>query len=199
MGCDIHVRTEVLFRDKWFDCDHYQRNRYYEEEYDDGEPEWEVLPIYDGRSYILFGILAGVRSNENEPIDEPRGLPADCNKHIREDSDNWGVDGHSHSYFTLRELLEYRVKHPKVKVSGMISAESAKKLDETGETPKEWCGWTNEADWVFREWKADSPLNDIINSLIKRECEEFWIFNKDRDKKILENADKIRIVFWFDN
>ena len=62
---------------------------------------------YDGRCYSLFGILAGVRDTSNPMIgDWNRYLPDDVSDEVREISDEWDIDGHSHNHLYLRELLE---------------------------------------------------------------------------------------------
>ena len=38
---------------------------------------------------------------------QPRGLPEDVSIEIQRESNNDGPDGHSHSHFILKELLEY--------------------------------------------------------------------------------------------
>lgn len=84
-------------------------------------PDWRHTTQYHlgwggSRNYNAFAMLANVRNGYGfagvdtgdgfEPIDAPRGLPEDVSEEIEEESDRWGVDGHSHSYFTLRELLD---------------------------------------------------------------------------------------------
>ena len=64
---------------------------------------------YGGRCYSLFGILAGVRNQSNPMIGgeyELKGIPDDASEVVRNVSDEWDIDGHSHNYFTLRELLD---------------------------------------------------------------------------------------------
>lgn len=40
-------------------------------------------------------------------IDEPRGLPEDACHEFQEYVEQWGQDGHSHSYLYLTEILEF--------------------------------------------------------------------------------------------
>ncbi len=96
MGCDIHLNVEEKIKEQW--------------EFIGGD-------FYSGRNYNLFAILANVRNGSGfarcdtgDPlnyIDEPRGLPANVSGDIREESDHWSCDGHSHSYFSLVELLNF--------------------------------------------------------------------------------------------
>ena len=73
---------------------------------------------YDGRNYELFGVLAGVRSNEFNPIDYPRGLPEDVNEEIKNEHQEWDVDAHSATYYTLDELLDS--KYRKMSVGELV-------------------------------------------------------------------------------
>ena len=63
---------------------------------------------YGGRCYRLFGALAGVRDTSIEMIVPGRynQLPDDVSVELESMSDDFGVDGHSHSYLTLRELMD---------------------------------------------------------------------------------------------
>ncbi len=75
--------------------------------YEDGY--WNVPyneSFYKGRDYFLFSILADVRNDDTVvPISYPRGIPDDPSYPYKLISENWDGDGHSHSYFTLEELL----------------------------------------------------------------------------------------------
>lgn len=199
MGCDIHMKCEYLnHNDVWADCDYYKRNPYYDANETDGEEELLTVPIADGRDYDLFAILANVRNyGETEYISNPKGVPDDCNEHIRADIDMWDLSGHSHSYLTLRELVDWQNSHDKVTQKGLVPPEAAKKLDEEGVLPDMWCQGTNDRNWVWRTWEREcKPLEPIIKEMKSRLAEFKWCFT---EEKIEENMDNIRIVFWFDN
>ena len=103
MGCDIHCNLEYR-RNKesdWYDIDLYKKNKYFGE---DDEPEYWKVSLYNGRSYFLFGLLAGVRNYSVEPIRQPRGIPDDVSESIKEYYNNWGDDAHTPSWYTLYEL-----------------------------------------------------------------------------------------------
>lgn len=100
MGCDIHAVVEA--RVCPFDSDYYT---------------WKVLEdiVYINRNYSLFTFLAGVRdTGEIDPISEPKGIP--LNKYGEDDISpmfkayikSWGVDGHSHSWLSLKEMKTAR-------------------------------------------------------------------------------------------
>lgn len=101
MGCDIHTYVEKKVEGVWQPVI--------------GTSKWlpNRLSIMDvayrgGRNYDLFSLLADVRNYDNRlsPIADPRGVPADISPEVHAQYDEWNIDAHSHSYFTLRELLE---------------------------------------------------------------------------------------------
>jgi hypothetical protein len=127
MGCDIHMFIErktsgnnyqgprdiqldrnakieeiiegIPVEERWVSADTWEIDNY------DGY--WQCNEIYNNRNYYLFAILADVRNDGSvEPIDYPRGIPDDCSSGYSYMTKQWGGDGHSHSYFTLKELLE---------------------------------------------------------------------------------------------
>ena len=63
---------------------------------------------YGGRCYRLFGALAGVRDTSVDMIVPGRynELPDDVSVELESMSDDFGMDAHSHSYLTLRELMD---------------------------------------------------------------------------------------------
>ena len=63
---------------------------------------------YGGRCYRLFGLLAGVRDTSMEMVvpDRYDQLPDDVSDELQNISDDWGMDGHSHNYLTLKELMD---------------------------------------------------------------------------------------------
>ncbi len=61
---------------------------------------------YIDRNYNLFGALAGVRHPYMDVISGLKGLPNDVSDEICRISDDWGIDGHSHNYLTVKELID---------------------------------------------------------------------------------------------
>jgi hypothetical protein len=130
MGCDIHFFVEKQSIDskrnnkinevfeadesentfEWVTADKYSINKYYSPDEDDGEPEYIIEysdRFYNGRNYALFEYLSGVRGDDDNAISKPRGVPKDVSNTVKYEIDSYGSDGHSHSYFTLDELLQY--------------------------------------------------------------------------------------------
>ena len=98
MGCDIHAMMEAKRTFSW--------GTYW---FNAGDPMID-------RNYSLFGLLAGVRAVEVEPISPPRGLPEGYRDGISEAAseefrgwhENWGTGAHSTSWVTLDELRQSR-------------------------------------------------------------------------------------------
>jgi hypothetical protein len=223
MGCDIHTQVEIKKlkngEEVWVTADYYTLNDYYrgknyskvkydaskpindypetDHNYYENEPKYTVAPIYNNRNYTLFAILANVRNyGASTYIDDPRGIPPDACKETIKNYEYWGIDAHSASYFTLKELMDWQKTAPKFKESGMISEEQAKALDQ-GILPTSWCQGTTNPNYVHREWEVESTdLQHLIDKLIKRGTELYmWYL----DDQIEERADSMRIIFWFDN
>lgn len=98
MGCDIHPHYEVRRGGKWER--HDARGKYETGKYDDGSPhtdydKWWADPLYIGRNYDLFAILANVRNGVGfagvrtgggfTPIAMPRGIPQDVSRPVMDD------------------------------------------------------------------------------------------------------------------
>ena len=86
MGCDIHAYLEIKIDGGW----HY------------------FAPADLWRNYEVFSKMAGVRDfpDSPAPIALPKGLPDDASFMTRFHSNEWGEDGHSHSWLNYDEILE---------------------------------------------------------------------------------------------
>lgn len=211
MGCDIHLFTEKKMQFSaynngepfWWCCDYFQLNPYRKIDKDD--PKYSHKEVYGDRNYSLFGALANVRNYyDNIPICEPRGIPEDASKVVKKEANRWGLDGHSHSWVTAKELFDYKKKYGQQKLCGYVSAEDAAKLDNGTDTPGSWCQGTSDKSWVWREWIIDScPLDPLIEAVKKKMKEEFYIWDflseEEQEDRINKFAEDFRIIFWFDN
>ena len=220
MGCDIHVHVEYkrkmfvgydgnnkeVFEKKWICGDYFRINPYYDRyagQFGDEKP-LSLLGFCDDRNYTLFATLANVRNYGGTPyIDNPRGLPYDVTKEVKANADDWGCDGHSHSYFTLKELIDFQKNAPPLRFRGMISPKAQKELDEKGTLPEEWCQSTNAIGWDWREWTRENDVLLPMIEALKQRADELNViysdlWDEDPDEAY-ERADDIRIVFWFDN
>lgn len=203
MGCDIHVCCERKnYKDEWINCDYFKLNPYFDNN-DDEDDKWWLVPIFDDRNYELFATLADVRNyGYIKPISEPRGLPEDIHYITKELADSWGDDGHSHSYYTLKELMDYMTNAPTITYSGMISEAQRINLDKYNIYPTSWCQETTMDGYTHRTWTVpDDNVPILIEAMKKRCAEEYFIYEwyKDYEERIKKQADNFRIVFWFDN
>jgi hypothetical protein len=82
MGCDIHLHVEVKINGEW----HHYAHPYVE------------------RDYSLFGRMAGVRDEAQEPVAPLRGVPSDATFLTRYDYKLWGEDSHSASWLGPKEV-----------------------------------------------------------------------------------------------
>lgn len=127
MGCDIHLFVEKRVPATaagpafWTSADTWEP--YPDDWKDEADQNKDVQHVpygkafYTERNYDLFAILADVRNGRGfagcdtgegfVPISAPRGLPFDVSDPVKAESDRWDVDGHSHSYFTVAELMAY--------------------------------------------------------------------------------------------
>lgn len=207
MGCDIHMHVEYKYRLKddnahWMCGDYFKLNPF-RDKYDN-EEKYTLVGFHDDRNYDLFSILANVRNyGRNEYIDDPRGLPDDVTKEVKEYCDKWGIDGHSHSYFTLKELIDFQKTIKPLKQRGMVDKETQHALDNFGLIPTVWCQMTNEPGWEWREWKEENKVLEPLIEDLKRRANELGViydFMWDEDYEAAYNrSELIRIVFWFDN
>lgn len=206
MGCDIHMHVEyksiINGQNRWVCGDYFRVNPYFEE-FPDEDP-FVLVGLCDSRNYDRFATLANVRNYGNTPyIDDPRGLPADITKKVEEDAESWGDDAHSHSYFTLRELIDFQKNAPPLRYSGMISPEAQKALDETGKTPDKWYQYTYMEGWAWREWTEENTVLVPLIKALKQRADELYVIDgglwECDFNEACERAKNIRIVFWFDN
>ena len=131
MGCDIHFYVETQNENgEWVSADRWTKD-------DDGETYVAFQDaFYPGRNYNLFSILADVRNGIGfagvktgdgfEPISMPRGVPADACQEYKNQVSNWDGDGHSHSWYTLNELIDYDWDAKKTKVIAIAGEEEVK-------------------------------------------------------------------------
>ena len=205
MGCDIHLfvekRTEAGYvgvpaPGNW----NNDRLEFSAEpsRFKGGDWFWD-------RNYALFAWLAGVRNSENNtPLSDPRGLPLDAAPETRASSDEYGIDGHSHTFFTLSELAAAGKATP-LTHGGAVPEEYYKKWRESGEDfPDSWCAATNGQTVPESEYKD----GDFVRTGRPLYVECAWTVSVERSFarffKFLAGVREVagpdaRIVFFFDN
>jgi len=202
MGCDIHFFVEVKQAD--------------------GTWKWvkdKDKPFYDGRNYDLFAILADVRNGHGfagsktgdgfNPISDPRGLPTDASSEVREKAEDWGDDGHSHSYLSVAELRSFdwgqTTGH-----QGHVNLEGFKEYLQKGK-PSAWCGGVGggavrnvSIEAMTEMVKGNIPLNEhwyTVVSWTETYAASVGDFLTETLPKLeaLGAPEDVRCVFWFDN
>jgi hypothetical protein len=205
MGCDIHLHVERRTDVGW-------------EQVPDPESDDWTHPTrwFHDRNYELFAILADVRNSEGDerlqPIVDPRGLPADVSDAVGTSSEEWGIDGHSHSYLTVAEILAFDWDQMAT-LSGLFRDDG-----DDGDDPR----WINggRAEWVQNFAGTYHELPPNVGSY----CQGVWGPSADKYKRVTwtqpyyrcasddwwgtvtraarlskGSLDDVRLVFWFDN
>lgn len=207
MGCDIHMYVEYKKdlpvkdsekrEEKWICGDYFKLNPF--EGLWEDESKLEKMELYGNRNYGLFATLAGVRDYTNSiiPVSEPKGMPDDCCPYIKKSCEDWDSDGHNHSWLTLKEIKNYQANSPELPRTGLLSPDDLIKFDKEGVQPESWCQGTNMKGYERREWiEKNQTLVPLIDLLQKRAKE---LMQYEFEEYDINNDEKIRIVFWFDN
>ncbi|MBH9645074.1 hypothetical protein [Burkholderia vietnamiensis] len=220
--------VEKLIDGKWVAQGNFSRN---EDGWIDGG-----MKIYDGRNYDLFAMLADVRNGRGfagcktgegfNPIAEPKGIPDDASDEFKAIAEQWGCDGHSHSYLTLRELLDYDWTQETGK-QGWLSIPEWEQWSRwnrnRGHGPNSYCGFViggavrhisaEDADALFKDvaWAdrervaAEHPSTYAQATWGTPYYRAAGQFMDEAMSKLLKLAggssgiDDVRIVFFFDN
>lgn len=212
MGCDIHLYQEQKIDGQWKSTDVWS------DKYKEGRQTvaYDDMAYHD-RNYNLFAILANVRNGGTfgdtktgigfNPISLPRDLPADVSEQVCAASHEWGEDGHSHSWLTLREILDFNWNQ-KTTLSGWVDSRNYQTWKSRG-YPESYCGM------VFGSMvrhvthaEMDAALKTDADTS-KMHCEVQWerhyhelagSFWKAVCMALHKAApEDVRFVFWFDN
>lgn len=213
MGCDIHFYVEARKDRSWSSADRWTHDLY-------GEGSGPGVAFedrfYNGRNYDLFAILADVRNGIGfagidtgdgfNVIAPPRGLPADASPEVRAASEEWGCDGHSRSYFTVKELLDFDWNQV-TRHRGWVGYEEYQVYKRNG-SPDNWCGGVSGGGVRHvtpPEMEAlPEGQRDAAYCLVKwvgtyaDSCRHFLDVTIPKMRK-LGSDDDVRAVFWFDN
>ena len=215
MGCDIHlfVESRDLVDTHWFN-----RDKWTYDPYDDEHTRLRVDykdAFYSGRNYSLFSVLAGARNYDDvQPIDAPRGLPADVTAPVKAESDMWGIDGHSHSWFTLHELQNFDWDGHVIQKTRWVGLEEYRRCKAENRAPESYCGDTfgrsvrkyTEAHYLEEVKYGFVPNPDLSyyiqytwSQSYRAEIGREWWECLEKMAKLHKDPTKVRTVFWFDN
>jgi hypothetical protein len=192
------------------------------------EERWKH-PLYIGRNYDLFAILADVRNGRGfagvptgggfNPIADPKGIPEDASAGYRWEAERWDSDGHSHSYFTVRELLNYNWKQSTTH-EGWVGPLNYLLYKEKGQ-PESWCGmvsgreirhvsnedmekYISEKEIRLSEGPDKHEFGATIYTHVRWEvsyeaCVDHFLETTLPALQQLGDPDEVRICFFFDN
>lgn len=169
--------------------------------------------IFDGRNYNLFGILAGVRRYDLDPIAEPRDIPQDASPMVVADYEGWEENAHSATYLTLRDLKEYDWKQV-IGNSGYVTMKVYEQFKETG-NPYPCCAGVAGVNVEIisieemeqkiaginfdpsKSYYTEIAWGDTAANL----AGDFCTYSIPELEKLSEQVDgeDVRIVLWFDN
>lgn len=245
MGCDIHMWAEVLtnYNDtpRWnavgsaFPYAYYREGEpstvaFYKGDGDAPDETFEHNQVmtahpYSGRNYNLFAILANVRNGHGfagsdtgdgfVPMAEPRGVPDDATDFYKHQVEEWGGDGHSHSWATLGELKAYDWDRVTT-LRGWISLDEYGEFRKDGTRPEWWSSMVGggrivhvnheqanalldgvtqrnpELSYYTRiEWTQ--PYREVVGSFLTETIPAL------EGIAAMEKVNDLRIVFFFDN
>lgn len=237
MGCDIHLYVEAKEKGKWISKDQWRVDPYWDAKEDPEEHKMErIAAFYDGRNYDLFAILANVRNGRGfagvntgdgfVPIADPKGLPVDVSPEVKQESDKWDCDGHSHSWHTVADLLAYDWTQTTVKrgyVNGPEFFAWSSWQKHRGFGPKSYSGgvWGQNIQHVSVEemesriasltdgldYHAKAKAIEALQSvytLVEWDVPYYRAANNFLSETMprlwrLGDPNDVRIVFWFDN
>lgn len=208
MGCGIHLYVERYdnIAKTWVSAD-----KWTEEEYG-SEVRYKDL-FYSDRNYDVFSILADVRNGVGfagiptgegfTPIALPRGLPDNVSPEVKECSFELAGDGHSHSYFTIQEIMDYDWLQTTTK-TGVVSMEAYERWKHYPAAPSAY------SDSVVGPNILTVPESELPNEEATHvqvswnttywECAQRFLGELlPKVWKISTDPEKVRIVFWFDN
>jgi len=115
------------------------KNRYWsamrKNDYDESVRS-RIINVLGNRDYTLFAVLADVRNNSIQSLFANRGLPKDAANRTKKEIEERDSDYHSHTYFTVQELLN--TKWDKVGQShgtAILFADQYQTWKDTGKVP----------------------------------------------------------------
>lgn len=194
MTCDIHLFVEVKEKGNspWKSVDEWntEDKDYLHVDYDN--------KFYKGGYHSTFALLADVTNYQDiEPISKPRGLPTDISRELRTAIRQWGEDAHSHSFFTLKELLDFDWDKP-IQEGGYIDNYQWNIFYKSMKT--------DHPDYDLRFPHAQSIAESMRKSFTwhkweipaKACADDFYNITIPKLKELGKPED-VRIVFFFDN
>lgn len=183
MGCDAHFFLEKRVNKGSWEIDSGHKYCNLNNCHTESHPI--EIPSLSGRSYYFFGLIAGIRSNEAEPLIEPRGLPPDLSTVLLNYFNSGGF--HTPTYLTPKEMERVFKKYLKY-----LNKESMK---ESAISDQDYYLQAEDA-FCYDESKPYFRINASIVKYIRSNLDWEKIENKLLG---LKNKTEYRIVVWFDS
>lgn len=179
-----------------------------------GNGDYAGLQLHINRNYRLFSILANVRNETGLVcIAGAKGFPEDANDMLNYEHDMWSNgDGHSFSYLTAQELLNFDWSQVSESY-GFVNSKEYTNWRERGKNREpddylEWVPHTTSKIIKVSNDKMEEMITSRVNTdnTVTRVC--WTISYKEMCKQFLsvvntacQNTDpnNVRFVFWFDN
>jgi hypothetical protein len=196
MGCDIHIYRERKIADKWVTCEQWEAEEY------DGVTQhyvnFQSQREFRDRNYDLFGALcSGVRREFDFSFAE-RGMPLECAEETSRACEQYGDDGHSHSYLYLHELRDFsawlsrntmpiRGVKDRAELAALRASIATGKPDWNLIYPYAQSAWGGD----YEEFTFDVPASFGIGESLDKIIKSF--------DGIDALPHELRMVFWFDN
>jgi len=215
MGSDIHMFVERKVGDKWKRVSEKKgiANIYYRDDLSDELKKIVPTKTWNpGRHYALFGMLAGVRSRQIDPIKPPCGLPDDVSAGVRAAHKKDG-DVHTESYYTLEELLLLRDNS--VNLTYFMNVSQFRKYKKLGKIPDDDNAYfilcprgtkvvSNEKMTRIMNMGAFLDEQEYITQVdvptpYKEIAPLFWNDIVSAMESLSKDPAKVRCVFWFDS
>ena len=214
MGCDIHIWAEVRGSDgRWYlhkapqdklDVAIAERAGYGYEDEDEEEVTLRATmtasDLDTGRNYRLFGILANVRwYDEHRSFGDKRGVPEDASSEYLSEIKGWGLDAHSASYISLKELLEWAYWHEVAGTEFWYDDPVFNALID--KLKRELLGKTEEERWEILRSARNSKQYPEPPSRVQTYSDMAGEFYSETIPMLvgLGEPEDVRIVFFFDN
>lgn len=239
MGCDIHLYVERLNDDLQWEFVPAPADAKYGEWFGDRNYNLFAMlaDVRNGRGF--GGVDTG---NRVEPISAPRGIPADASARYKQEAgydpcceeyrasdwerhkegcneiNGWGDDGHSHSWFTARELHDVNWDQP-ITHRGVVTPTQYRVLKEKG-SPDAWSAnvWggniqhvsNNEMETLIStgavktddtKWGSSTHYTQVEWTTTWRDAagDNWFDFGKQLNALTRDDGRDVRIVFFFDN
>lgn len=183
--------------------------------------EFTNIP-YNSRNYDTFAILANVRNglgfagcdtgNGFNTIAEPKGLPEDASDFVKAESDRWDGDGHSHTWLTVKEILNFDWKQVNTK-RGVVSLGEYEDWIKSGRNaPHSYCGGVagrsviSLSEEEYLKFKGADQLDSEKEYYLRIQWQQsyesaarYFLENTVPSLQKLGSPEDVRLVFWFDN